>query len=149
MRRDSRLSGVLHVLLHMAQQDGPVTSEVMAKSMDTNPVVIRRIMAGLRDAGYLRAEKGHGGGWTLSCDLTKVTLRDVYRALGDPPLFAIGNRSENPDCLVEKAVNSALDKSLDEAEKILLARLGEVTLASLAADVPRRHKRLNPGHGHA
>lgn len=138
MRRDSRLSGVLHVLLHMAQKDGPVTSEVMAKSMDTNPVVIRRIMAGLRDAGYLRAEKGHGGGWTLSCDLAKVTLRDIYRALGDPPLFAIGNRTENPECLVEKSVNAALGKSLEDAEQILLARLGEVTLASLVADVRRR-----------
>lgn len=148
MRRDSRLSGVLHVLLHMAQKDGPVTSEVMAKSMDTNPVVIRRIMAGLRDAGYLRTEKGHGGGWTLNCDLSKVTLRDVYRALGDPPLFAIGNRSENPDCLVEKAVNAALDKSLDDAEKILMARLGEVTLATLAADVRRRSKRTRPADGH-
>ena len=42
MRRDSRLSGVLHVLLHMAEQNGPVTSEVLARAMDTNPVVIRR-----------------------------------------------------------------------------------------------------------
>ena len=47
MKRDSRLSGVLHVLFHMAQQPGPFTSETLAKAMDTNPVVIRRIMAGL------------------------------------------------------------------------------------------------------
>ena len=66
MRCDCRLSGVLHVLLHMAEQQGPVTSEVLAKAMDTNPVVIRRIMAGLRDRGYVRSEKGHGGGWTLA-----------------------------------------------------------------------------------
>ena len=138
MRRDSRLSGILHVLLHMAQTEGPVTSEVMAKAMGTNPVVIRRIMAGLRDAGYVRAEKGHGGGWTLSCDLEKVTLRDIYRALGEPPLFAIGNRSENPDCLVEKAVNAALSQSIVDAEELLLASLSKVTLAALAADVRRR-----------
>ena len=49
MRCDGRLSGVLHVLLHMAEQHGPLTSEVLAKAMDTNPVVIRRIMAGLRE----------------------------------------------------------------------------------------------------
>jgi DNA-binding IscR family transcriptional regulator len=122
----------------MAQTEGPVTSEVMAKAMGTNPVVIRRIMAGLRDAGYVRAEKGHGGGWTLSCDLEKVTLRDIYRALGEPPLFAIGNRSENPDCLVEKAVNAALSQSIVDAEELLLASLSKVTLAALAADVRRR-----------
>ena len=61
MKRDSRLSGVLHVLLHMAEHRDAMTSEVLAKAMDTNPVVIRRIMAGLRDQGYVRSEKGPGG----------------------------------------------------------------------------------------
>lgn len=138
MRRDSRLSGVLHLLLHMEQQDGPVTSEVLAKAMNTNPVVIRQIMAGLRDAGYVRSEKGHGGGWTLTCDLSKVTLRDVYTALGCPSLLAIGNRTDAPGCLVEQAVNAALNKSFQDAEALLLSRLGEVTLAALSADVCNR-----------
>lgn len=141
MRRDSRLSGVLHVLLHMAQKDEPVTSEVLAKAMDTNPVVLRRVMAGLRDQGYVRSEKGHGGGWTLACDLEKVTLRDVYTALGSPALLAMGNRTDTPGCIVEAAVNAALGKSFDAAESLLLARLGEVTLAALSADVRRRHRR--------
>jgi DNA-binding IscR family transcriptional regulator len=122
----------------MAQAEGPVTSEVMAKAMDTNPVVIRRIMAGLRDAGYVRAEKGHGGGWTLSCNLAKVTLRDIYGALGAPPLFALAHRSESPGCLVEQAVNAALSSTFDEAEALLLASFEKVTLAALAADVRRR-----------
>ena len=102
---------MLHVLLHMAEQSGPVTSEVLAKAMDTNPVVIRRIMAGLRDQGYVRSEKGHGGGWTLACDLSKVTLRDIYTALGSPSLLAMGNRTETPGCLVEQAVNAALNQA--------------------------------------
>ena len=139
MRRDSRLSGVLHALLHMAEQSGPVTSEVLAKAMDTNPVVVRRIMAGLREQGYIRSEKGHGGGWTLSCDLSKITLRDIYTALGCPSLLAIGNRTESPGCLVEQAVNSALNRTFQDAEALLLSRLGKVTLAMLSADF---HKRL-------
>ncbi len=138
MRRDSRLSGVLHVILHMAEHDGPVTSEVMAKAMTTNPVVIRRVMAGLRDRGYVRTDKGHGGGWTLACDLAKVTLRDVYEALGAPTLLAIGNRTEAPGCAIEAAVNAALGESFADAEALLLARFGEVTLAALANDVRRR-----------
>ncbi|MBX6330529.1 MAG: Rrf2 family transcriptional regulator [Gemmatimonadaceae bacterium] len=153
MKRNSRLSGVLHVLLHMAERDGPVTSEVLANVMDTNPVVIRRILAGLRDAGYVRSEKGHGGGWTLACRLSEVTLRDVYTALGCPPLLAIGNRTETPGCVVEQAVNAALGQAFDEAEALLLARFGEVTLARLHADVhgrlvvrSRRHQRR---HTHA
>lgn len=134
MKRDSRLSGVLHVLLHMAEHSGPVTSEVLARAMQTNPVVIRRIMAGLRERGYVRSGKGHGGGWTLARSLDQITLRDIYDALGEPVLLAIGNRSDAPDCLVEQAVNAALGTAFRDAEALLLARLGEVTLATLSAD---------------
>jgi Rrf2 family protein len=132
MKRNSQLSGVLHVLLHMAERGGPMTSETLARAMDTNPVVIRRIMAGLRDQEYVRSEKGHGGGWTLARDLSKVTLRDIYNAIGCPPLLAIGNRTESPGCLVEQEVNAALGTAFRNAESVLLSRLGEVTLASLS-----------------
>jgi len=138
MKRDSRLSGVLHVLLHMAERDIPLTSEMLAKAMGTNPVVIRRIMAGLRERGYVRSEKGHGGGWSLACDLSKVTLRDVYAALGSPGLLAMGNRTEAPGCLVEQAVNAALGEAFEAAEALLLERLGEVTLATLSVDFHAR-----------
>jgi Rrf2 family protein len=144
MKRDSRLSGVLHVLLHMAEQSGPATSETLAKAMSTNPVVIRRIMAGLREQGYVRSEKGHGGGWTLARDLAEITLRDIYDALGRPSLLAMGNRTEAPGCLVEQAVNTALDKAFHDAEALLLSRLGEVTLATLSADF---HARLTARSG--
>jgi DNA-binding IscR family transcriptional regulator len=139
MKRDSRLSGVLHILLHMAERAGPVTSEDLSKMMATNPVVIRRIMAGLRRQGYVRSEKGHGGGWMLVCDLSKVTLRDIYVALGSPSLLALGNRTESPGCLVEQAVNAALQQAFHDAEELLLTRIGEVTLSMLSANV---HSRL-------
>jgi DNA-binding IscR family transcriptional regulator len=138
MRRDNRLSGVLHVLLHMAEHSGPVTSEVLAKAMATNAVVIRRIMAGLRECGYVRSEKGHGGGWVLDRDLRKITLRDVYDALGHPSLLAMGNRTEAPGCLVEQAVNAALDTAFHDAEALLLSRFSKVTLAMLSADFHAR-----------
>lgn len=134
MRRDSRLSGVLHVLLHMAETESRVTSEALATAMQTNPVVVRRIMAGLREAGFVHSEKGHGGGWTIARDLASITLRDVYSALGAPELFAISNRTEAPDCLVEQAVNTALDGAFRDAEALLLDRFGAVTLAQLSAD---------------
>ncbi len=134
------MSGVLHVLLHMAERREPATSEALAKSMNTNSAVIRRILAGLRDKGFVQSEKGHGGGWTLCCDLTKVSLLDIYAALGSPSLFAIGNRSGSPDCLVEQAVNSALDQAFHDAGHLLLARFSEVTLAMLSANVRNRNR---------
>jgi DNA-binding IscR family transcriptional regulator len=138
MTRDSRLSAVLHVLLHMSEQGGATTSGVLAKAVHTNPVVVRRIMAGLRDQGYVRSEKGHRGGWTLACDLSRVTLRDIYTALGEPSLLAMRNRTKAPRCLVEQAVNNVLAQAFRDAEALLLSRLGEVTLATLSANFHRR-----------
>lgn len=122
----------------MAEQEGPVTSEALARAMRTNPVVIRRVMAGLRGDGYVTSEKGHGGGWTLACDLSKVTLRDAYDALGRPSLLAIGNRTESPGCLVEQVVNEALDRAFRDAESVLLSQLGKVTLAELSTAFRKR-----------
>lgn len=138
MKRDGKLSGMLHILLHMADTDKAVTSERLAQMMSTNPVVIRRVMAGLREQGLVQSEKGHGGGWRLGRPLAEVTLAEVYRAVGEPELFAMGNRTENPQCLVEQAVNAAIDNALSEAEALLMKRFGEVTLAMLADDFQRR-----------
>ncbi|ALJ11592.1 Rrf2 family transcriptional regulator [Sphingopyxis macrogoltabida] len=138
MKRDSRLSGVLHVLLHMAEQAEPLTSDQLAKAMQTHPVVIRRILGGLREAGFVHSEKGHGGGWTIARDLASITMRDVYEAIGRPHLMAMGNRTDAPGCLVEQAVNAALDTSFRDAEALLLDRFAGVTLAELAADFHAR-----------
>ncbi len=138
MNKDSRLSGVLHALLHMAETPGPTTSEALARAMSTHPVVARRLMAGLREAGFVASAKGHGGGWVLSCPLERITLRDIHEAVGAPALLAVGHRSDNPECLVEQAVNTALQGAYRQAEALLLARLGDVTLAQLSADFHRR-----------
>ncbi len=138
MKRDSKLSNVLHILLHLAEWDDPITSDGLADMLQTNPVVIRRLLAGLRERGYVRSEKGHGGGWTLSCQLENVTLRDVYDAVGSPPLLAISHRTETPDCLVEQAVKHSLDGALQEAEATLLSRFEDITLAQLSDDFHKR-----------
>ena len=95
-------------------------------------------MAGLREQGLVHSEKGHGGGWTLARDLRQITLRDIYDALGQPSLLAIGHRTEAPGCLVEQAVNHRLGSAFREAEALLLTRLGDVTLAELSADFHAR-----------
>ena len=134
MSRDTRLSDVLHVLLHMDRLEAPLTSEVLARSMGTNPAVFRRTMAGLREAGFVKSEKGHGGGWRLARPLREITLLAVYEALSRPNLFAIGNRSRHPDCLIEKSVNAILVDTMAAAEALFATRFGEITLDQL---VPR------------
>ncbi|MDT0140037.1 Rrf2 family transcriptional regulator [Acidovorax sp. PRC11] len=139
MKRDSRLSSVLHALLHMAEQPGPMTSDALAQCLGTNPVVVRRTMGFLRDAGIVQSERGHAGGWRIQADLRTVTLRQLHEALGEPAMFAIGNRHEAPECLVEQAVNAAFEGAFAEAESLLLQRFSDITLADLAADFARRH----------
>jgi len=135
MPTDNRLSRMLHVLIHMDHIGGPVTSETISRMLDTNPVVVRRTMGGLRSAGFLTSVKGHGGGWTLARPLDEVTLRDIHTALGSPRVFAIGLSDDNPQCLVEQAVNLALKDAMEEAEQSLLSRFGEVTIGALSRDV--------------
>ena len=145
MNKDTRLSGVLHVLLHLGQVSVPLTSEVLARTMGTNPAIFRRTMAGLRRAGHVHSGKGHGGGWILARPLGDITLLDVYLALGRPTLFAFGNRSADPECKVERAVNEVLGDTMAAAEALLVERFGAVTLDQLMPP----HAPALAEHGHA
>lgn len=144
MRLDQRLSRVLHVLLHLDRFDVAATSETLAGMLDTNPVVVRRMMSGLREAGLVRSEKGHGGGWTLARGLGDITLLDVHRALGTPTLFAIGLADEDPRCLVEQAVNATLSAALQDAEALLMRRFAEVSLHDIAKGFDERWAKCLP-----
>ncbi|HEX7663470.1 MAG TPA: Rrf2 family transcriptional regulator [Polyangiaceae bacterium] len=137
MKRDSRLSITLHLLIHMADMDRPHTSEELGAKMMLNPVVVRRTLAGLREAGFLRAEKGHGGGWTLARSLADISLGDVHEALGTSSIFALGVRTESPGCVVERAVNRAMKAAFADAEEVLMKRLHGVSLAEVRADVQK------------
>ncbi len=132
MRQDSRLSRMLHVLVHMSNATHPLTSEAIAKMLQTNPVVIRRTLAHLREEGFVESTKGHGGGWILSRSLDSMSLYDVYEAIGAPELFALGLSSDSPTCLIEKAANAALSKSLRQAEKTILSQFKAVKLSQIA-----------------
>jgi Rrf2 family protein len=155
MKRGSRLSDVLHALLHMAEHEArtgsPMTSDQLAMCLSTHPVVVRRTMAGLREEGLVASEKGHGGGWRLSRPLETVTLGEVHRALGGTGLIPDAPPVEAEGCLVEAAVNDALSDTYAAARALLLARLDDITLADLAADFSRRlaaHPRRDLLHAH-
>lgn len=145
MKRDSRLSGVLHALLHMAERGGRMTSDELAACLRTNPVVVRRTMAGLREAGFVSSERGHGGGWRLARPLEAVTLRDVHEAIGEPGLVPETPQTESPGCQVEISVNQALAGAYAEARALIEARLADVTLADLAEDFAGRMRETPSG----
>jgi Rrf2 family protein len=145
MKQSKRLSVALHVLVHLAEQPAvPMTSEQLAACVRTNPVVIRRTLAGLREAGLVVSAAGHGGGWSLARDPAQISLAEVCAALGERLLFAVDLALE-PGCGVQRVVAGVLDGFLREAEASLLERLGGISLAALAARV---HGRDGDHHSH-
>ncbi|WP_432451953.1 MULTISPECIES: Rrf2 family transcriptional regulator [unclassified Agarivorans] len=131
MRTDSRLSRVIHALLHMHDTQQPLTSEALAKMLNTNSSVIRRTMSGLRDRGYVMSNKGHNGGWILMKRIDEITLLGLYEALGMPRLFAISSDSDNPTCLVQQIADESLNHALEMSRRVFIAQLETVTLAEL------------------
>lgn len=137
MIRSSRLSVALHVLVHLADQlDAPATSDDLAACVGTNPVVVRRTLAGLRRAGLVTSAAGHGGGWSLVRAAESVTLDDVSAALGER-FIAVDIGGTGRGCLVRRAVVGTLEEFLDDAEALLAARLKRITVADLAMRVRR------------
>ncbi len=142
MKRNSRLSSALHILTHMAEaEDRALTSERLASFIHTNPVVVRRTIAGLREAGIVSSARGHGGGWQLSQSPEAISLAEVSEALGEL-LLPFSTEPESPGCLVEQAVIAALEDFRKEAEKLLAEKLARITLADLAADFRKRFSRV-------
>lgn len=139
MRKDSRLSRALHVLVHLNDADKPVTSETIAEMLSTNPVVVRRMLALLRDQEYVHSTKGHNGGWMLAKPLGSITLLDIHNAFGDSSLFTVGLTDEHTNCPIEIAVNNALKEVMDEAEKLMLKRFGDIHLSVLEEAFRQRH----------
>lgn len=140
MKRNSRLSSTLHILVHMTEtQEHALTSVQLATFIHTNPVVVRRTIAGLRDAGIVTSSRGHGGGWQLGRPPENISLAEISAALGET-LLPFGTEPESPGCLVEQAVIAALDEFRIEAERLLAEKLSRITLADLAADFRRRYE---------
>jgi DNA-binding IscR family transcriptional regulator len=84
------------------------TSEQIATSVNTNPVVIRRLLAQLRKADLADSRRGVGTGWTLSRELSTISLLDVYEAVESGPIFALHRSVPDPECVVGHGIGPAM-----------------------------------------
>jgi Rrf2 family protein len=115
----------------MAGDPGRIrTSADIADHAGTNPVVVRRVLGKLREAGLLTSEKGHAGGWRLARKPQDITLADVYLAL-DERLVATTEANEAPACSVEHALHERVSGVLEEIELSLVQRLGETSISEV------------------
>src|SRR5437763_13957245 len=109
----SRFAVAVHALTLLGSEDGPLTSEFIAGSVNTNPVVIRRVLAALRTAKLVASKGGASGGWRLTRAPSAITLRDVYRAVEGPSLFALPEQPPNPACPVGSTIQAALTREFE------------------------------------
>ncbi|WP_017537737.1 Rrf2 family transcriptional regulator [Nocardiopsis halophila] len=139
MSANSRLTVAAHALtwigLYQRRGHEVATSEQIATSANTNPVVIRRLLSELRRAGLADSQRGAGAGWTLTRELSAITLLDVYRAIEPGPLFALHRAAPDPECVVGQGIGPALSAVYDGVEAALRRELAQTTLEDVLQDI--------------
>jgi len=137
MYTSTRFAVAVHTLAFIAMRcrtSPAITSGMIAKSVNTNPVVIRRILGSLREAHLVDSQPGSGGGWTMARQADVITLREIYRAVEGALLFALHQRPKLR-CDVGRHIVGILYSYFREAEKAMEDKLGRVTVAAVIRQV--------------
>lgn len=137
MKITSRFTVAVHSLLAIDKfnKEYKTTSDFIAKSVNVNPVVIRRIFGLLKDANLIEVKAGSGGA-TILKKLCEITLYDIYKAVEslEDGLFHF-HENPNPNCPVGKNIHKVLDKHLLASQLAMENSLKGVTLADLTLDM--------------
>lgn len=122
----------VHIMTALAFLGEKATSEMLSNTVNTNPVVIRRLLGELVRAGLVRAERGKSGGFFLARSAKSISLLDIYRAvMPDTGLMPLHENPENLACTVSCKVRGALSVHLDRAQNVYERELKKVMLADL------------------
>lgn len=122
----------VHVLTVLAYKEGDrVTSAFLAGSVNTNPVIIRRLLLALQQARLVDTSKGAGAGSRLSRAPGRINLAEIYRAVEECEAFTKPSRKPNEDCPVGQCMREALDKVFASAQQAMERDLQKTTLADL------------------
>lgn len=137
MAANTRLAVAVHILTGLAyRRNDLVSSEQMARSVNTNPAFVRRILAKLTKAGIVHSTAGKTGGARLAVPPARINLLDVYRALGEDPLFALHHNAPLPTCAVSCGIRDALAPALQNAQSAAEKALARVTIQQLLVQIP-------------
>ena len=144
---NSRLTVAAHILGLLSAREGTsgcaTTSEMLASSVGTNAVVVRRVMAQLKAAGLVDCRRGVGGGSVLARDPKEITLRMVYEAVQHDDGEMIGRHAGEvgSSCAVAPVIAEVLDEIYADAEEAVRRRLERVTIAQMTRTVMDRVRR--------
>ena len=129
-------TGVHALLLLAAEPDVLQTSEDVARKLNTNPVVIRRVFSLLQQAELVESQKGPSGGSRLARSARDITLADVYRALDPGDIFHTASASATS----ANKLSHALQQALKDAQKALEKELDQTTLNQLVKKSGKKDK---------
>ncbi|HYW12405.1 MAG TPA: Rrf2 family transcriptional regulator [Longimicrobium sp.] len=134
----SRVAVAVHVLAYLAwRRDEPVTSERIASSVNTNPVVVRRIVGALRNAGLVSVQPGVGGGAQLAREPDHISMLDVYRAVEEKEeLFAV-HADPCRNCDIGSNIRAVLQGVFCTAHQAMQGVLAQVTIADIGHQVKK------------
>lgn len=132
MTSHTRFSMAVHLLTALAFLDKKTSSQQLSKTVRTNPVVVRRILGDLNQAGLIRAERGPTGGFLLARDAGDISLLDIYRAvMEEQGLVSLHENPKNRACVVSCKIRSELAQYLHKAQTVYERELAKVSLATL------------------
>lgn len=136
MAANSRFAVAVHIVAVLAYCPGQwVSSAKIAKSVNTNPVVVRRILGTLVEAGIVESQLGKGGGARLKHKPSKISLLDIYSAVGEQALLAFNPNPPNRACVVSCFMKQALHRVFERAEGALQDSLKDMSVADLVGPV--------------
>lgn len=140
MQISSRFTIAVHMLMCMDtfQEEYKVTSEFLAASIHVNPVIIRKLLSQLKDAGLIEVKRGPGGA-TIVKPIEEITFLDVYRAVdcvGEDALFHF-HENPNPDCPVGRNIHNILDDKLIRVQAAMERELASITMADVKKDLQK------------
>ena len=142
MSTSSRMAVAVHLLTLLESRGGkPVPSEDAARSINTNPVVVRRLAALLGGPGLVSSRHGPGGGLALARPAAEITLKDVYQAVEPDPLFALHPAPPNGKCPVGRSIRQVLEGQFERAESAMESALADTTIAEIARLVGKAAER--------
>jgi Rrf2 family protein len=128
----------VHVLSVLAYKQGQrVTSSLLASSVNTNPVVIRRLLLALQRAGLVETRKGVGSGSRLSFPPQQISLADVYKAVDGGQGLVLPPKKPNAKCPIGSCIQDTLSTVFSSVEHAVLKDLKKVTLGSILQEVHR------------
>ncbi len=129
MAANSQFAVAIHVLTILAKHgEERVKSDFIAGSVNTNPVVIRRLLSNLQEANLVVSQVGAAGGTLLAKQPKDIRLAEIYNALPCGEVFALHPREPNQDCPVGKNMAAFLCGLQKEIDKSIEEKLNQFTL---------------------